>query len=246
MTNKEKGDANLFKRLSVFVMVRIYNLFKPVKQEKKTFEDKFEEEIYEKSLKRSDINEHLLTIYRESVETCPKLIVELGVRGGVSTFVFERVAKKCNSTLVSVDIEDCSDISDWENWHFVQKDDIEFAKEFKDWCKERNIAPEIDILFIDTSHLYQHTKDEIKHWFPYLSKNAKVIFHDTNMGFLYKRKDGSYGNGWDNKRGVIRAIEDFCEKKFNEKKEFTDKCKGFEIKHYPYCSGLTIFTKKSI
>ncbi len=246
MKYSDEYDRNIFKRGLAFLYARIYNLFHPVKKENLSFSDNSEREIYVRSLKRTDINDHLLTIYRESIEVKPSLIVELGVRGGESTFVFERVAKKFNSTLISVDIEDCSHITKYEKWFFIQSDDIEFAKRFKDWCIERNIKPEIDILFIDTSHLYRHTKEEIKYWFPYLSKKSKVIFHDTNIAFLFKRKDGSLQNGWDNKRGVIKAIEDFCEKKFDEKIEFEEECGDFKIKHYPYCSGLTILTKKSV
>ena len=246
MKYNDNCDTNIVKRGLAFVYARIYNLFHPAKKEDIEFSDNFEKEIYLRSLKRTDINDHLLTMYRESIEVKPSLIVELGVRSGESTFVFERVAKRFNATLVSVDIEDCSKINNYEKWFFVQSDDIEFAKGFERWCKERGIKPEIDILFIDTSHLYSHTKEEIEYWFPYLSKKAKVFFHDTNINFLFKRKDDSYENGWDNKRGVIRAIEEFCKKEFNEKVEFEDNCKGFKIKHFPYCSGLTILTKKSV
>ncbi len=243
---KNECDTNFVKRLFSYLYARCYNFLHPAKKQKKTFSDTFEKEIFEKSLKRTDINDHLLTIYRESIQINPDLIVELGVRGGESTFVLERVAKKCNSILVSVDIEDCSGISNYDRWFFVKNDDIEFAKGFKKWCQRKSIKPEIDILFIDTSHLFHHTKEEIKHWFPYLSNRAKVIFHDTNMGFLIRRKDGSYENGWDNKRGVIRAIEEFCEKKFNEKIAFQEECKEFKITHHPYCGGLTILTKKGV
>ncbi len=246
MKYKDRYDRNIVKRGLAYIFARVYNLFIPVKKEKIGFKDKMEEEVYLRSLKRTDINDHLLTLYRESLSVKPSLIVELGVRSGESTFVFERVAKRFNATLVSVDIEDCSKISNYEKWFFVQSDDIEFAKGFEVWCKERGIKPEIDILFIDTSHLYHHTKEEIEHWFPFLSDKAKVFFHDTNISFLFKRRDGSLQNGWNNFRGVIKAIEEFCEKEFNEKVEFKDECKGFEVRHIPYCSGLTILTKKSV
>ncbi|BBB31959.1 conserved hypothetical protein [Thermotomaculum hydrothermale] len=246
MKYKDDYDMNILKRGISFLYTRIYNLFHSFEKEEIEPQDNFEREILKRSRKRTDINDHLLTIYRESIAIKPDLIVELGIRGGESTFVFERVAKKFNSVLISVDIEDCSNASQYEKWLFVQYDDIEFAKIFEKWCKERGIKPEIDILFIDTSHFYSHTKEEIKLWFPYLSSKAKVFFHDTNIDFIIKRKDGSLENGWDNKRGVIRAIEEFCGKDFNEKIEFEDECGEFGIKHFPFCSGLTILTKKSV
>src|SRR5262249_3324959 len=47
-------------------------------------------EIRQLALTLSDIDEHLERIFAEALLCHPKLIVELGVRGGVSTFVLER------------------------------------------------------------------------------------------------------------------------------------------------------------
>jgi cephalosporin hydroxylase len=169
--------------------------------------------------------------------------VELGVRGGESTFVFERVARLCGSIMVSVDIEDCSDICRYPDWTFIQKDDIEFAAEFEAWCRQNKIKPEIDVLFVDTSHLFEHTQQEINGYFPYLSDRAKVFFHDTNLTKIYYRKDGSVSVGWDNERGVIKALEAYFNKEFNEDEPFVDFVSPFLINHNPYCCGLTILKK---
>lgn len=201
------------------------------------------EEIKKRSIKRTDISDHLVTLFVESLSVNPRLIVELGVRGGESTFVLERVAKLCDSALVSVDIEDCSDISSYKNWIFVQSDDIEFAKRFKNWCKEHEVQPKIDVLFIDTSHIFEHTVQEIENWFPFLSEKSKVLFHDTNLKKLFFRRDGSMGVGWNNKRGVIRAIEKYLGKGFNEEEDFTEFRNGWLIKHHASCNGLTILEK---
>ena len=210
-------------------------------------------EIRERILKQrhvSDINDHLISLFVESIDIKPKLIVELGVRGGESTFVLERVAKLCNAELVSVDIENCSNVSTYENWYFIKKDDVTFAKDFKNWCEEKRIKPKIDVLFIDTSHFYEHTVQEINHWFPYLSDRSKVFFHDTNISKFYFRKDHSMGwgwrKGWSNERGVIRALEELFNEKFNEKEEFITVKNGWIIKHYPYCNGFTILVRYNI
>lgn len=208
------------------------------------------------SKKRTDISDHLITLFVESIKIKPKVIVELGVRGGESTFALERVAKICNAKLISVDIVDCSKVSSYEDWIFVKSDDIEFATQFEKWCQERGIEPKIDVLFIDTSHLYEHTLQEIKYWFPFLSSKSKVFFHDTNRKGVYFRKDRSMALPWDtfllsklkalpdtDLRGVIRALEKFFNKSFNENKSFMDFGKGFLIKHYPLCLGFTILEK---
>ncbi len=228
-----------------FLLTELYNLFVSIPVKRRFFPSGFREldEIRQRALKRSGISDHLEVIFIESLIFNPDLIVELGVRGGESTFVFERVARLCDAKLISVDINDCSKASSYENWTFVKSDDVEFARAFPRWCEDRGIDPSIDILFIDTSHLFEHTLSEIEHWFPYLSKKAKVFFHDTNLRTIFFRKDGSMGLGWNNKRGVIRALECFFNRRFNERANFTDLVNGWLIRHYANCSGLTILEK---
>lgn len=224
---------------------RIYNALLDLNPSKRQVSPHSRElnEVYKCSLARTGINDHLVTLFSESLSIEPRLIVELGVRRGESTFVLERVARLCGSTLISVDIDDCSGVSSFEDWIFVQKDDIEFAKGFAKWCENRQIQPHIDVLFIDTNHLFEHTVQEIKFWFPFLSDKSKVFFHDTNLKSVCFRKDGSMGLGWDNDRGVIRALEEFFTASFNEKKDFVDFKNGWLIKHYSLCNGFTVLEK---
>jgi cephalosporin hydroxylase len=101
----------------------------------------------------------------------------------------------------------------------------------------------IDILFVDTSHLYDHTVAEIRAWFPYLASRCKVFFHDTNMSEVFVRKDGSTGKGWDNQRGVIRAIEEHLDINFNEKMDFALEHRGWFIRHYTICNDFMIMER---
>lgn len=201
------------------------------------------EDIIAHSQTPTDINDHLERLFSESLPEDPDTIVELGVRGGESTFVFERVARLSSADLVSVDVEDCGDITDYSRWHFVQSDDVEFAKKFQDWSNDREIEPNIDVLFVDTSHLYDHTVNEIDEWFPHLSDRAIVFFHDTNLTRYYRREDGTLGRAWDNDRGVIRALEDYFECSFDESEQFITVQSPFIIKHYPHCNGLTVLQR---
>ncbi len=200
-------------------------------------------EVQKRGLLRTDICDHLPSLFAETLSAKPKLIVELGVRGGESTFVFERAAQIIDAKLLSVDMNDCKNVSAWKDWNFVQSDDIKFAKEFPEYAAQKGWSAEIDLLFIDTSHEYNHTVAEINAWFPYLSKNASVIFHDTNLRELYKRRDSSWGLGWDNERGVIRAVEEYFEKNFDESKNFVEVVNGWVIRHEPICQGFTVLKK---
>ena len=201
------------------------------------------DEIIIKSQERTVINDHLSSLFIESLRTNPNLIVELGVETGQSTFALERVAKLCNSKLVSVDIEDCSNACQWEDWIFIKKDDLEFSKMFISWCRENNLTPEIDILFIDTDHHYEQTIKEIRQWFPYLSKKAKVFLHDSNAKSVYRRKDGSLGSAPDFERGVIRALEEYLTGSFNEEEDFVAYKNGWLIRHCANCNGFTMLEK---
>ena len=238
-------DAEKFKHSCRKRLKSLYNIIPKLKTPKTPLTTDLPalNEIKQHALKRTAINEHLETLFVETLTMNPKLIVELGVAKGQSARVFSRVARLTGAAYVSVDITDCSRAVDWEGWHFIQKDDVAFAGEFPDWCRERRIEPVIDVLFIDTSHYFDHTLEEIRAYFPLLAPHAKVFFHDTNMDTYIFRKDGTMDLGWDNQRGVIRALEVYFDRKFNEKEEFVDFVTPFVIRHYPYCSGLTVLEK---
>lgn len=201
------------------------------------------DDIKRRALVRTDISDHLVTLFAESLSVIPRTIVELGVREGESTFVMERVARIFGANLVGVDIDDCEFSNTYDKRFFVRSDDIEFARRFDAWCTENGVSPRIDVLVIDTSHLYEHTAQEIEHWFPFLADRTKVFFHDTNLKEIYRRRDGSLGTAWNNQRGVIRALEDFFGTTFDENEDFVDYRNGWLIKHHAVCNGLTILER---
>ena len=189
----------------------------------------------------SGISSHLDTIYMKVLEFKPKNIVELGVCGGESSMIFNYINEEISSNIVGIDVNQC-DYSFMKNGIFYKANDIIFH-EFYSSLYGKNI----DVLFIDTSNYYEHTIQEIHYWFPLLSDKALVIFHDTNLNISYMRKNGTYGVGWDNQRGIIRAIEDFFGTQFNEKEEFHYSCKkdgvSWKVSHEPFCNGLTLLYK---
>jgi cephalosporin hydroxylase len=246
--NKKKitSSVNLCRKIVLLVFTKIYNsFFFFCPQKKQVFSPvDFIREIEERSLVRTDINSHLLTILAESLETKPRTIVELGTRGGESTFVLERVAKLFDSKMLCVDLNDCRDVCS-PGTLFVQGDDIEFAKKFGEWSMKNNFPPQIDLLFIDTSHEYHHTKAEINAYFPLLSEHATVIFHDTNLHPLYKRADGTLGYGYceNIERDVTRAIEEYMDMSFDEQRDFVEYKNNWVIKHRAISNGLTVMKK---
>jgi hypothetical protein len=151
---------------------------------------------------------------------------------------------------LSVDIHDCSGVNVPypEHWQFIRDDDVDFGRErFSRWCGQQQIEAKADVIFIDTSHLHEHTRNELAVWSEHLRDAGVMIFHDTNMGCgVYGRCDGSVELGWDNRRGVIKAIEEILGRSYREDCFFVDVVKGFLIKHYPNCGGLTVLKKLAV
>jgi len=202
----------------------------------------------------SDISQHLPNIFKFIAhhrrfnnfnKINLNLAVELGINTAQSSHVFNLVNKDFNMQVIGVDIEKC-DYSNVYNGRFVHMDDIEFSKKFIEYVNKHNLQKTIDVLFIDTSHMYEHTKKEIECWFPFLSDNAIVIFHDTNMPSVFHKSIS-----WDNNRGVIRAIEEYFVSKFYEERPFliTDLLNGsnlWKLIHLPESNGLTIMYKRDV
>ncbi len=196
----------------------------------------------------SAIGDHICTIFADAIIQKPSLIVELGTRGGESTRALLSAASYSKATVLSIDLSEKPKIDLPPNlhrlWKFVQSDDIDFAQNhFNDWCQSHDLEPIIDFLFIDSSHIYEHTSREMDTWFEYLSKEAVVVFHDTNMAEEYRRMNNTIGRGWNNNRGVIKAIEAYFGKSFDGSKVFVDIEKNWLIRSYPYSSGLTLLKR---
>lgn len=197
----------------------------------------------------SDISDHVPILFSETVAAQPKLVVELGTRGGESTRALLAGALRCGAKMLSIDVDPCGDPPGLPDdaraiWTFIQHDDVSFGRDrFVPWCEAQGLAPQIDVLFIDTSHLYEHTKDELAVWLPYVAPSGVTLFHDTAMSPAYLRNDGSIGFGWDNERGVIRAIEEYVGRRYDENRYFVDIADDWLIRHDPKSSGFTVMQR---
>lgn len=95
-------------------------------------------------------------------------ILELGVRAGHSTCAFLSAIKSKKGKLVSIDIDDCSDVFNSPDWEFHRMNDLDF-----------DTNAQFDIIFIDTSHTYDQTLAELRKFAPNLKKNGAILLHDT-------------------------------------------------------------------
>lgn len=133
----------------------------------------------------SDIKMHMPRLRREAQGN----ILELGVRYGNSTSALLAGVNYKGGHLYSVDMNDCSHaVSPNERWSFIQADSLDYEK------IHSQIQGEIDILFIDTNHTYERTRDELNLW-GNITKE-QIFLHDTD----------SFG-------GVRKAMLEYCEKR---------------------------------
>lgn len=106
-------------------------------------------------------------------------ILELGVQKGNSTNMFLEICNRNDGYLTSIDIKDCSTVSEDKRWKFIfsSDDNFEYVDKF--------IAnKQFDVLFIDSYHEPNHVRKVFYHYFNYLKKNG-LIFIDDVMWLPY-------------------------------------------------------------
>lgn len=150
----------------------------------------------------SDIHEHLPFLYQTACRFPGATILELGTRGGNSTAAFLAAAEHVDGHVYSVDIDQFRTPEWWaesDRWSTHVGDDCALpAMEF---------APVVvDVLFIDTSHYYDHTLDELETWVPRVRPGGVVLMHDTEL----KEPEGCPKS--DPPFPVAAALDEFCER----------------------------------
>lgn len=197
----------------------------------------------------SDIRDHLNFLSFMVYLQRPRVLLELGTRGGESTRVFEDYCKSFSLTGRSIDLETAPKwLQDKGHWKHYAGDDCELGDllaRTQKWPDGIAFQP-IDFLFVDTSHEYEHTCRELETFFPLVNSGGFLVFHDTNLvKKATRRLDGELGYGWDNQRGVIRAIEEFFSIRVDETNYFfiAISGKGSSVYHLPWNNGLTVIQK---
>ncbi len=200
------------------------------------------QKLTEASKKRSDINEHIITLY-EIAKECDS-ILECGVRTIVSSWAFVNSLADHEPGIDKV--LHCSDLKKSPS-----------APVLEAACKENNIQHTFfigndldltmqpyDMIFIDTWHIYGHLKREFAKMHSYAKKY--IVLHDTEVD----KVDGeSIRCGWNTAKqalesgypeeeircGLGKAVEEFLE----AHPEWKVKA------HYTNCNGLTVLERHS-
>ena len=116
-----------------------------------------------------------LEIIKNKISKIPKPnILELGVQKGNSTKMFLDLCEKNDGFLTSIDIEDCSNVSNSQKWKFIQSSDDNF-----DYINQF-IKKDLDIIFIDSLHEPNHVKKVFYNYFQFLKINGLIIIDDVS------------------------------------------------------------------
>ena len=101
-------------------------------------------------------------------------ILELGVQKGNSTKMFLEICEINNGFLTSVDIDDCSNVSNNNKWKFIQSsdDNFEYVNKF--------IKKDLDVIFIDSLHEPNHIRKVFYNYFKFLKKDGLIFIDDIS------------------------------------------------------------------
>jgi predicted O-methyltransferase YrrM len=168
----------------------------------------------------SDIYLHLPRMVALVEALDAKHVIELGTRTGVSTIAWLYALEKTGGRLTSVDLDTRPEIGEHDHWTFVQGDD----------CSDEVLVRlaelgQADIVFIDSSHLYDHTVEELKTYRYKVRPGGVICLHDTELA----TPEGAPARPL---YPVRKALREFVERTGWEHVNFPD-CWGFAIVKVP-------------
>jgi len=125
---------------------------------------------------KSDINEHLPVLYNYSKDC--ESVLELGVRGVVSTWAFLYGLVNNNKQRKLLFLNDINPCNVNEIMKCCRETNVELVYEWKN-CLDINLSKNVDLLFIDTWHVYGQLKRELSKF--HSKVNKYIIMHDTTV-----------------------------------------------------------------
>tara|TARA_B100001093_G_C26501651_1_gene873571 strand:- start:148 stop:798 length:651 start_codon:yes stop_codon:yes gene_type:complete len=158
------------------------------------------------------------------------IILELGVNRGGSTKIFLDYAERNNGKVFSIDIKDCSNVSNSKKWNFLKSDDLNYN--YITSTFPEIIDKGVDILFVDSYHDPSHVKLLLEKWSTLLNKNGIIFFDDTESLPYRLKKNFSLSIVNDE---IDKVIKNFYYSNYDQ---------YFYTKHY-IGAGLSFLEKKS-
>lgn len=155
------------------------------------------------------------------------IILELGVENGRSTKKFLDICSKKNGKLYSVDINDCSKVSNDKNWKFFKSRDDNF-----NYIKA-NIPNKIDVLFIDSLHEASHVEKLIYNYYPIINVGGYIFIDDiSHIPYLKNKERNNFYCEINNKETFQKILS-----------IYSKNLEQFDLNFSFFSSGLAIIKK---
>ena len=157
------------------------------------------------------------------------VILEFGVRHGLSTKLFLETCEKNDGFLYSVDIDDSSKKFQSKNWKFIHGRDDNFQ------LVESFIPNKIDLIYIDSFHDAEHVAKIFFHYYPFLKDNGCLIIDDVSWLPYTKKNERDNFNSEINNHETFHKILDI----------YNNNTKNFNLTFNFKSSGMAKIIKKN-
>ena len=151
-------------------------------------------------------NEYLIKIEEFFLNDLKKInkpkIIEFGVRFGLSTKKIIKICEKNQGFLHSIDIDDCSEVSESKCWKFYKTRDDNF--EYLDALLPKNV----DLIYLDSLHEAEHVKKIFYHYYPLLKVGWLFVFDDISwLPYLKNKKRNNFNCEINNQEIFNKILE---------------------------------------
>ena len=180
------------------------------------------------------MSEYINKLHREILPKINSIqninILELGVQRGTSTNIFLNICEKNDGYLTSVDIDDCSKVSNSERWNFIHSRDDNFS-----FIKDKINKP-LDVIYIDTLHEAKHVEKIIYGYYDLLKAGGFLFIDDiSHLPYLSDKPRNNFYCEINNKETFEKIIEIYSSNTDN-----------FNLNFDFMSSGLATLNKKSL
>ena len=157
------------------------------------------------------------------------VILEFGVRHGISTEFFLDICEKNDGFLYSVDMDDTSKKFNSEKWKFIhgRDDNFELVESF--------IPKKIDLIYIDSFHDAEHVAKIFFHYYPFLKDNGCLIIDDVSWLPYSKKNERDNFNSEINNHETFHKILDI----------YNNNTNNFDLTFNFKSSGMAKIIKKN-
>tara|TARA_B100000745_G_scaffold289542_1_gene227746 strand:+ start:865 stop:1494 length:630 start_codon:yes stop_codon:yes gene_type:complete len=149
-------------------------------------------------------------------------ILEFGVREGKSTKMFIDLVEKNNGYVVSVDVDDYSNLFNSERWKFIKSRDDNFE------LIKKEINYDLDVILLDSLHEADHVKNIITNYYDLLKEGGYFFIDDISwLPYLKNKNRDSFYSEINNKETFEIIIDLYNSNYENFDLEFSFISSGF-------------------